>query len=191
MEFVDLSEHFLRISRFLYLDAPIDAEQQQEERDHYAALGFWEGVAEPLHIAGSIKSIGVTPAALNPGSGMMCSAAWKHDLALSELTATYLREVTRFMWDWIALEKLADSLCGSSGGRTKRIINFLRCSPGSVWEETKSLGPDSTWPSRSHCSPSNRSSLDKTNGCPFCSCSHLSGSKKRTVSCPQCQSISI
>ena len=140
MEFVDLSEHFLRISRFLYLDATIDAEERLEGRDHQAAEEFWQGIAEPLHIAGSIESINVTPAALDPGSGMMCSTAWEHDLALSELTAAYLREITRFMWSWIALEKLSDCLCGNKGGRTERIISFLKNSPGSVWGEAKSLG---------------------------------------------------
>lgn len=140
MEFVDLSEHFLRISRFLYLDATIEPEQKLEERDHYAAQEFWEGISEPLHIAGSIESISVTSAALSPDAGMMCSTAWEHDLALSELTATYLREVTRFMWAWIALEKLADCLCGNDGGRSERIIRFLKGSPVNVWEEAKSLG---------------------------------------------------
>lgn len=140
MEFVDLSEHFLRISRFLYLDATIEAEQHQDNRDHHAAEEFWEGVAEPLHIAGSIESISVTPSALNPDSGMMCSTAWEYDLAASEVTAAYLKEITRFMWSWIALEKLADLLCGSKGGRTERIIQFLKRSPSGVWEEAKSLG---------------------------------------------------
>lgn len=140
MEFVDISEHFLRISRFLYLDATIEAEQQLGERDHYAAGEFWQGIAEPLHIAGSIENINVTPAALNPDSGMMCSTAWEHDLALSELTAAYLREITRFMWAWIALEKLADCLCSGKGGRTKRIIDFLKPSPESIWNEAKTLG---------------------------------------------------
>lgn len=140
MEFVDLSEHFLRISRFLYRDTTIEAEDQLEGRDHYAAEECWQGVAEPLHIAGSIESINVTPAALDPDSGMMCSPAWEHDLALSELTAAYLREITRFMWAWIALEKLTDCLCGNKGGRTERIIHFLKGSPGSVWEEARSLG---------------------------------------------------
>lgn len=140
MDFVDISEHFLRVSRFLYLDATIEAEQQTEERDHHAAEEFWQGVAEPLHLAGSIESINVTPAALNPDSGMMCSTAWEYDLALSELTAAYLREITRFMWAWIALEKLTDCLCGNKGGRTERIIHFLKGSPGSVWQEAKWLG---------------------------------------------------
>lgn len=140
MELVDLSEHFLRISRFLYLDATIDAEERLEGRDHLAAEEFWQGIAEPLHIAGSIESVNVTPAALDPSSGMMCSSAWEHDLAVSELTAAYLREITRFMWSWIALEKISDRLCGNKGGRTERIISFLNNSPDSIWGEARSLG---------------------------------------------------
>ncbi len=140
--FVDLAEHFLRISRFLYLDATIDAGTKNEERDHYAAEEFWEGVAEPLRIAGSIESIAVTPSALNPDSSSMCRPAWEYDVALSKLTAAYLREITRFMWAWIAFEKLADTLCvyASGSGRTERIIRFLKESNSSTWKEAKSLG---------------------------------------------------
>jgi hypothetical protein len=140
MEFVAISEHMIRVSRFLYLDATIEADAQGTERDHYAAEEFWRGVAEPLHIGGSIERIGVNPSALDPGSSLMCSTAWEHDLALSELTSAYLLELTRFMWAWISLEKLTDTLCGNGGGRTERMIHYLKSSPGRGWNEAKGLG---------------------------------------------------
>jgi hypothetical protein len=122
---VDLAQHFLRFSRFLYADATLGKESTYEERDHHQAEEFWGGIAAPLHIGGSIKAIEVTPAALNPDASMMCSHAWDFDLALSELTALHVKELTRFMWAWIALEKLVDLVCFGPGSRTQKLTAFL------------------------------------------------------------------
>ena len=116
-----------------------------EGRDHHAAEEFWEGVAKPLHIAGGIESIIVTPSALDPLSGPMCSTAWKYHVTLSEFMAAYLREITRFMWAWIALEKLADTLCVPGGGRTERVIRFLKQSDSSAWKEAKLFGMEACY----------------------------------------------
>jgi len=142
-ELVDLSEHCLRISRFLYADATIGSEEEYD-RDHHSAEEYWGGVAEPLHIAGSIESISITPAALDPGSGMMCSTAWEYDVAVSDLTAIYLKELTRFMWCWIALEKIADLICGTQGSRSRRIINFLdqQYKVSLDWEEVRDISAE-------------------------------------------------
>lgn len=138
--FIDLSEHFLRISRLLYSEAVAEAAWQMKKNRQIAEESWLGGVAEPLHIAGSIESIGVTPSALNPETAGWCNAGAEYDDALSEITAAYLRELTRFMWAWIALEKLASSLCEKKGTRTERVIQFLKQSPNVLWEEAKSLG---------------------------------------------------
>ena len=138
--FVNLSEHFLRISRFLYSGATVEAAWQMKKNRQIAEENWSEGIAGPLHIAGSIESVDVTPSALNPETAGWCDTGAQYDDALSEITAAYLKEVTRFMWAWIALEKLASSLCGNKGSRTERVIQFLKQSPNVLWEEAKSLG---------------------------------------------------
>ncbi len=122
---IDLAEHFLRLSRFLYADATLERDAKHKEYDLYETEEYWRGIASPLLIGGSINAIGVTPAALNPNASMMCSHAWDFDLALSELTALHVMELTRFMWAWIALEKLIDLICIGPGNRTQKLITFL------------------------------------------------------------------
>lgn len=59
-EIVPLSEHFARLCRFLYRDATIIEKSGIESNEPYDTQEFWEIIAEPLRIGGSIESTQVT-----------------------------------------------------------------------------------------------------------------------------------
>jgi hypothetical protein len=126
--FVKTSEHFARLCRFLYRDATVEVLSHDDERDHNAAEEFWSAVAEPLRIAASIDEIKAMPDVLEPGGSAMCGTAWDLEVAWGDLTSCYVLETTRFMWAWVAFEKLIDLVCADEKGRgrTGKAIAYLK-----------------------------------------------------------------
>jgi len=127
-EVVQLNEHFARLCRFLYRDATIVEKPGIESTEPYETQEFWEVIAEPLRIGGSIENIQVTTEIIEPGGSLMCSQAWDYECALSEITSLYSLEITRFMWAWIAFENTASRCCSNCKGKgpTGHVISYLK-----------------------------------------------------------------
>ncbi|MCW8966484.1 MAG: hypothetical protein OQK82_07350 [Candidatus Pacearchaeota archaeon] len=127
-EFVDLSEHFARLCRFLYRDATVIEKSAIELAEPYKTEEFWGVVAEPLRIGGSIKNIEVIPEIIEPGGSAMCGQAWDYESALCDITSLYTFALTRFMWSWVAFENLANRCCSNCQGRgvTGKAIEYMK-----------------------------------------------------------------
>ncbi|WP_419589523.1 hypothetical protein [Thiolapillus sp.] len=151
-EIVPLSEHFARLCRFLYCDSTIIEKSGVESNEPYDTQEFWEIIAEPLRIGGSIESTQVTTEFIEPGGSLMCSQAWDYECALSDITSLYTLEMTRFMWAWIAFENLSRRCCSDYEGKgpSGKVIEYLKTKSNNselkglaiIYAEAKSLVSD-------------------------------------------------
>ena len=122
-------EHIARLYRIIARDI---------EDDDTKFLGVseidWNTVLTPLHVASSIESLSANTGYVDDTHALdYCGAVADFEDAHSELMSQYIKELTVFVWVWLAFEKIIDALCtGHRGRRTEHAIAFIRAEVGAI-----------------------------------------------------------
>lgn len=143
--YVDLSEHFKRMSRFLNevtwfcdSDRGVKVENNTVIKGHTPEAIDWVTVTEPLRIAGSIREIQTETGILDdrrwllvyPGMEVMRDLSEAQQI-MQQLTPLYVLETVRFFLAWSAYEALAKIVAQPNSrhhqvSATKLIVSFLQ-----------------------------------------------------------------
>ena len=126
-ELVSLDEHFKLLTRFFCCYTPHPEDIEYLEWDSYCAGDYWTGVSNCLFVAASIARVETYPGIIG-NAGDWCRPAAEYDERQGDFIARYVKEVTRYMWLWIAFEEISNKLCSNNNltHRTNRVVNYLR-----------------------------------------------------------------
>ena len=126
-------EHIARLWRLIARDI-FDCEEKLPNLQKSVGTIDWEAVLGPLHIASSIEALSAnTDYVDDTGSVMYCGSVADFEDMHSELMSQHIKELTIFVWVWIAFEKATDLLCdGSARSRAGIAIKFMRKKAGKV-----------------------------------------------------------
>ena len=87
----------------------------------------WDTVLRPLHIATSIDSVEADTAYVDESQSVMyCRPAAEYEEARSALVSTYVKELTVFVWTWMAFENAIDMICGRSWDRIGDAARYIK-----------------------------------------------------------------
>ena len=120
-------EHIVRLWRLIARDISTCEEKLPNSQKSVETID-WEAVLGPLHIASSIEALSANTGYVDDtGSIMYCGSVADFEDMHSELMSQHIKELTIFVWVWIAFEKAIDLLCNGFGkSRTKIAIEFIR-----------------------------------------------------------------
>ena len=145
--YVDLSEHFKRMSRFLNevenfcgSDRGVKVESNTVTEGYTPDAIDWVPVTEPLRIAGSIREIQTETNILDDARGWLIYPGMEVardpvevQQMTQRLTSLYVLETNRFSLAWSAYEALAKIVAQSNSRHhqvaTKLIVSFLQTHP--------------------------------------------------------------
>ena len=87
----------------------------------------WDTVLRPLHIATSIDQVAADTAYVDESQSVMyCRPAAEYEDAHSALVSTYVKELTVFVWTWMAFENAIDMVCGRSSDRIGNAARYIK-----------------------------------------------------------------
>ena len=87
----------------------------------------WDTVLRPLHIATSIDRVAADTAYVDESQSVMyCRPAAEYEDAHSALVSTYVKELTVFVWTWMAFENAIDMVCGRSSDRIGNAARYIK-----------------------------------------------------------------
>ena len=116
---VDSREHAARLWRLI----------ARELRSEESPLGDcdWNAVLIPLHVSSSIYEVEADTSFVDDTESVVyCRPAAEYESARSDLMSKYVRNLTVFVWTWIALEKAIDLVCPcSKGNRVHNAVKFI------------------------------------------------------------------
>ncbi len=94
----------------------------------------WNTILTPLHVASSIESlVADTSYVDDTHASDYCSTVGDFENTHSELMSQYIKELTVFVWVWMAFEKTVDALCAVGKNRhAERAITFIRDNVGAI-----------------------------------------------------------
>ena len=142
--YVGLSEHFKRMSRFLNeVETFCGSDREMKVENNTVTKGYipdWVTVAEPLRIAGSIREIQTESDILDDVRGWLVYPGMEVardpvevQQMTQQLTSFYVLETDRFSLAWSAYEALAKIVAQSNSRHhqvaTKLIVSFLQAHP--------------------------------------------------------------
>ena len=104
-DFVSLHEHLRLIAISLTQIIPHPDDIRVEDWSKYKGQEYWQEAHNPLFMAASIAGIDTHFSILDDAASW-CRPAYEYDQAKDDFVAQYVKEATRFMWTWIALEQL-------------------------------------------------------------------------------------
>ena len=86
----------------------------------------WDQVLGPLHMATSIDQVNADTSFVDVSDSVAyCRPAAEYEDARSALVSRYVRDLTVFVWTWIALEKTIDVLCRQSNDRIADAVTYI------------------------------------------------------------------
>ena len=130
---VDEREHIVRLYRIIARDIATCYERIPSQQKRFIGIN-WNTVFTPLHVASSIEELSADTSYVDDTQSVAyCRPAAEYEATHSKLISQYIKELTVFVWTWLAFEKTIKILCTVKGrGSTGRAIAFIRDSVGVV-----------------------------------------------------------
>ena len=126
-------EHIARLYRIIARDIETCDEKIPSQQKCFNEIN-WNTVITPLHVASSIEDISADTSYVDDTQSVAyCRPAAEYEDKHSKLMSQCIKELTVFVWTWLAFEKTVEILCTVQGrGSTRPAITFIRDNVGIV-----------------------------------------------------------
>ena len=130
---VDEREHIARLYRIIARDIETCDEKIPSQQKRFSEIN-WNKVLMPLQVASSIEDLSADTSYVDDTQSVAyCRPAAEYEDTHSKLLSQYIKELTVFVWTWLAFENAIKILCNVRDRvSTRHALAFIRDNVGVV-----------------------------------------------------------
>lgn len=125
-------EHIARLYRIIVRDIEMCDEKIPSRQKRFNEIN-WNMVTTPLHVASSIEDLSADTSYVDDTQSVFyCSPAAEYEGKHSTLMSQCIKELTVFVWTWLAFENAVKILCNVRSQISRHALAFIRDNVGVV-----------------------------------------------------------